>query len=238
MPVRAAVSRQSGHVAMLLVDLERCARSPLWSEASLSGFASLVTHEIRNPLSTIKMSLQIFEHGAALDERERRRLSIASREVRTIERVLNALSELSRNPEPHLVRGDVATVVGEALEACEQELEDREVILRIAVDRGLPPVAIEADRIRLALSHLLVNAAHAMRGGGEVSLSAQRIKAGVCLRVRDRSSTGAEKSVGAGLSLAMVEKIVRAHGGSFSVKASAEGTECRMVLRVAGRQRA
>src|SRR5216683_2526837 len=87
-----AVSQQVGDAALRAEDLAR--------------FASLVAHEIRNPLSAVKIALQTLERHGTLGSNDLRRTSIALREVLNIELLLNEVLEFARPPSLSLVPGD------------------------------------------------------------------------------------------------------------------------------------
>src|SRR5713226_9271675 len=62
----------------------------------ISKLASSLTHEIRNPLSSVKLAVQTVARSPSLSDRDQRRLAIANREIRTLERMLWLLSEYGR----------------------------------------------------------------------------------------------------------------------------------------------
>src|SRR6185295_11888807 len=66
----------------------------------ISKLASSLSHEIRNPLSSVKMAVQTLARNEGLSERDRRRLTIANREIRTMERMLWLFSEYGRDAPP------------------------------------------------------------------------------------------------------------------------------------------
>ncbi|HZH04299.1 MAG TPA: histidine kinase dimerization/phospho-acceptor domain-containing protein, partial [Myxococcaceae bacterium] len=63
----------------------------------ISGLSSSLSHEIRNPLSSVKMAVQTLARNTQLSARDQRRLAIANREIRTVERMLWLLSEYGRD---------------------------------------------------------------------------------------------------------------------------------------------
>ncbi len=231
-PVRVLWTRDGESVVALLIDLERLARSPFTESSSLSRFASMVAHEIRNPLSSIKIVVQTLARGQDVDERTARRMAIAAREIRTVERILSALSELARPAELKPVRSELAAVVADAVAASEAELKDREVLVKTSIEPGLPPVPHDLAKLRLAIGHLLVNAAHGIGRGGEIHIEVIGAADGVTLLIHDTAPQGAAQAAGAGLSLAMVEKIARAHGGQLTMEASATGSRARLFLPI------
>jgi signal transduction histidine kinase len=216
--VRLFWSRQGNKVEALLLDLERAASGPFAQAAAVSRFASMLTHEVRNPLSSVKMVIQTLERSGGLDDRSRKRLLIAAREVRTMERILSALVELAHEPPLRRRPAELGALVQEALHLSEQELADRGLTPKLDVPQGLA-LFCDADRLVLAISHVLAHAARAVTAG-ELSVGAQREGERLRLVIGGASSGPAAPPSGSGISLAMVDKIAREHGGEFSVEES------------------
>ncbi|HME92490.1 MAG TPA: histidine kinase dimerization/phospho-acceptor domain-containing protein, partial [Myxococcaceae bacterium] len=97
----------------------------------ISRLASSLSHEIRNPLSSVKMAVQTLARNPTLSERDQRRLAIANREIRTMERMLWLLSEYGRDSSPTLEPTAVRTLVQEAATLVEPELAERRIEIRI-----------------------------------------------------------------------------------------------------------
>src|SRR2546428_6487278 len=87
----------------------------------LARFASLVAHEVRNPLSAVKIALQTLERHGTLAQNDLRRTSIALREVLNIELLLNEVLEFARPPSLSLIPGDPRLPVEEAVAGVEAE---------------------------------------------------------------------------------------------------------------------
>src|SRR5690606_29803941 len=80
----------------------------------VSRLSSSLSHEIRNPLSSVKMAVQTLQRNTELGDRDKRRLTIANREIRTMERMLWLFSEYGRETPPHLEAMSLRSVLTEA----------------------------------------------------------------------------------------------------------------------------
>ncbi len=217
--VRLFWSTRGPSVELLLLDLERAASGPFAQAAALSRFASMITHEVRNPLSSVKMVIQTLARHGPLDERAQRRLEIAAREVRTIERILTALSELSCDTGRERAEAELAPLLQEALQLSELDVAERGLTVSVELAARLPPLWCDAARIRMALAHLLAYASRAL-AVGELAIGAEAEGEMVRLTVAGPSAGTSAPPSSSNISLAMVDKIARDHGGELSVEES------------------
>lgn len=228
--VRVYWSRQGERLALVLLDLGRAFRGPFSESAALSRMAARLTHEVRNPLASIKMVIQTMARALEQDPRTVRRLAIAAREVRTVERILAALSELARGRAGKPSRVGLAGLIPEAAQICEPELAERGVTIAIALDPDLPEVEGDPERLRLALSHLFVAVGHAMGSAGAISVRARVEGDGVV--VRPEAPAGASQPNPAALSIALVDAIAEESGGELRMEGPEEGAYgCNLWLR-------
>ena len=201
----------------------------------ISKLASSLSHEIRNPLSSVKMAVQTLARNSGLSDRDRRRLTIANREIRTMERMLWLLSEYGRDTPPQTELIPVRVLFQEAASLVEPELAERQVELAFQEDDGeLPPVKVDHGRLRPVLSQLLLNVAQGLEPGARLTITLRRYGKGAQAVIADPAfAVLAEEhrtlyepfgsprlARGAGLSLAALRRVMISHGGQFV----AEGT--------------
>lgn len=200
----------------------------------LARFASLVAHEIRNPLSAVKIALQTLERHGTLAQNDLRRTSIALREVLNIELLLNEVLEFARPPSLSLVPADPRLAVEEAVAGVEAEwAAARGVTFTRKLPERMSPAALDPVRVRTAVKILCRQAAVAAEdaGGGAVEVAMRQLPEGWELSVADPGQTLSpelrekalvpftpQRARGSGLGLAVVARIAREHRGDVSVQ--------------------
>ena len=145
--------------------------------ADLSRFASLLAHEVRNPLSAVKIALQTLERNGQLRENDLRRARIAIREVGNIELLLNEVLEYARPPSLSRVPVDPRDPLREAALKLAADWRGRGVTIRLELPQRMPPVQADPARLVTAAQLLLRLGALAAeeQGGGEVVLSLREL---------------------------------------------------------------
>ena len=199
----------------------------------LARFASLVAHEVRNPLSAVKIALQTLERHGTLAQNDLRRTSIALREVLNIELLLNEVLEFARPPSLSLVPGDPRGPVEEAVAGVEAEWSQRGVIFTRKLPDRMAPFAFDPVRLRTAVKILCRQAAVAAEdaGGGTVEVEVRETPPGWELSVSDPGRTLSpelrdkafvpfmlQRARGSGLGLAVVARIAREHRGEARIQ--------------------
>ena len=198
----------------------------------IARLSSHLSHEIRNPLSSVKMAVQTLARNSTLGDRDKRRLSIANREIRTMERMLWLLSEYGRDTAPNLELSSLRTLVQEASGMVGPELAERRVELEVDEPEGLPRVRVDAARLRPVLAQLLLNVALGQPEDSVLALRLQALPTGqVALQLSDLGAQvqpeeqallfepfGSRVARGAGLSLAALRRVMVGQGGEVRVE--------------------
>jgi len=194
----------------------------------LARFASLVAHEVRNPLSAVKIALQTLERHGTLAQNDLRRTSIALREVLNIELLLNEVLEFARPPSLSLVPVVPVTPVEEAVAGVEAEWAPRGVKFVRKMPERMALAILDPVRGRTAVKILCRQAAAAAdeAGSGTVEVSVREIPSGWELSVADPGQTlplelrekafvpfTPQRARGSGLGLAVVARIALEHRG-------------------------
>ena len=200
--------------------------------ATAGQLASVVAHEIRNPLAVLQSRTERIQEevGAGGDAREiARLLEVIPQEVRRLDRILSNYLSLARMREGG-GRCAVLPVVAGTLELVEKDLSRSQI--RSTIDAGTRDLRarIDAGALRQALMNLFLNARDAMAGGGELRVRLHREDRWVRIEVED-SGEGIDRKVmrrlfepffttrpaGSGLGLAVVESGVDSAGGRIEV---------------------
>ncbi len=207
-----------------LVQAERVAA---WRE-----MAPRLAHELKKPLFPIQLSLETLRR--ALDRNPapepgflRETSDTVLGELRSLNRVIDAFTELARLPRPRLLPTDLNEVVDHVLALYAARAER----VRVEKDRAdLPPVPADADLLARALGNLVANAIEAMPEGGRLRVRTRALPEGAAVDVEDTGPGIKEedrarlltpyfttKPGGTGLGLAIVQGIVSDHGGRLEV---------------------
>ncbi len=228
---------------------ERLARIRTQRLAQLGSLLAGFAHEVRNPLSTIGLNLQLVLEDfkapeTTRDKRTQKRLATVEAEVRRLQKILEEFLSYARAPEPKLVPVDLNARLQALVEFHEPEMRDAKLSLRFYPDAAVGSVPVDWDHVQAAVGNLLRNAKDATPAGGEVLVSTVRDGAFVCVRVTD---TGAgiqrehaprvfepyfsTKKNGTGLGLPTVRRVAEEHGGTLSME-SEVGRGTQFTLRL------
>ncbi len=216
--------------------------------AYVGHLAASLSHEIRNPLSSINMNLQILSEKLQLDGFDRRRLDITVREVSRVENILRQLLDLSRPVDIELGFVDIRELVQGCVDLVEPKTAEKHLKIVQRYARSLPPCKLDAKKLQQALLNLILNAVDVTGEGSPILVFAKTIRIGgtkyLELGVRD-SGPGVDpagisrlfdpfyttKAQGSGLGLSNVKRIVDAHEGNVEVRGR-EGPGATFVMRL------
>jgi nitrogen fixation/metabolism regulation signal transduction histidine kinase len=200
--------------------------------AAIGRMAAHVTHEVRNPLSSIGLNVDMLrEELSDADEESTKLMESIQRELERLESITEEYLRLARLPEPSLTPDDPTDLLRDTAEFVKREMDAAGVELRVELAAQLPEVAMDEPQLRQALLNLLRNAREAMPAGGIAKLEAGRYEGGVRVQVHDEGAGIGEedrqhvfdlfyttKERGTGLGLPLTQQIVVAHGGSIACK--------------------
>ncbi len=217
------------------------------SVIEISRIAGGLAHEIRNPLSTLLLNLQLLDEdlGEGLDEssntlrRARLRIGTARNEAERLQRMLDEflllVSPVGLKPQV----SDLIDVVGELVEFYRPEAQRYGIDIGVDVAGGPLLCRLDTQVFKQALLNLLINAQQAVSGAGIIALALSREEQWALLAVSD-SGEGMEPAVaakamqafystkpnGCGLGLSTTSRIVDAHGGNVKIASSSLGGAC------------
>lgn len=202
----------------------------------LAKLAGSLAHEIKNPLSVIRMNMDLLaeELVAAETPRERRtraRIVVVHEQCTRLENLLHDFLKFARVRSLDLVPGNLNEQLTSVLRLF--AIPAGEVGVRILphLDNELPSVLLDGEMIRAALMNLVKNSLEAMPDGGTLTAITRITRSGVALDLIDTGVGMDErtalhmfeaffstKSGGSGLGLPTARKIIEAHGGRISVQ--------------------
>ena len=217
--------------------------------ATVGRMAAHITHEIRNPLASLGLNVELLGDEVGADNQEARKLVTSiGKEVDRLSDITETYLRFVRLPKPKLEREDLGAIATSVLEFAGSELTLAGITWNIDVEPGLPDVVADESQLRQALLNLLRNAKEAMPSGGHILLAVGQAAEGHVRLVLADSGAGiapenlvnifepffSTKAKGTGLGLALVQQIVGEHGGRIEVDCPpGGGTRFTILLPVA-----
>jgi len=218
--------------------------------AAIGKMAAHVTHEIRNPLSSIGLNIELLEEElakASVPGEAKSLLDAITREVERLGHLSEEYLRVARLPSPRMEADDAATAVREVVVFARPEIERAGCTVTFDARANLPPALFDESQLRQALLNLLRNAREAMPSGGAIDVRVGAEGMSVFIDVDDRGGGIPEdirarvfdpffstKGEGTGLGLAITRQIVEAHGGTIACDPrDGGGTRFRISLPIA-----
>jgi signal transduction histidine kinase len=220
--------------------------------ASIGRLSATIAHEIRNPLTSVKLNIQKLVQEDGLGDEEREHLAISQEGIRQIEKFIKELLDFTRFSDLNTERFSVVQIVEEAVKMMKDAFRDKRIVPERNYADDLPFVQVDGDKMRQVFLNLLRNAYEAVDEGGRISLALsltgddgpRRIK----IRIADNGCGIPEKDwdmifepffttkpTGFGLGLANSRKIVEQHRGSIRVvKKRGRGTAFEIMIPCEG----
>jgi signal transduction histidine kinase len=136
--------------------------------AAVGQLAAGIAHEIRNPLTSIKMIVQLLRRRLKDDDSDRESVQAVLDEINRLEIIINGLLDFARPMELVLKPTDVSHVINDVLKLMEADLRHRKIKLTKRVDEKLPEIMLDADRMKQVFMNVILNSMQAMSEGGEL----------------------------------------------------------------------
>jgi signal transduction histidine kinase len=211
--------------------------------ATLGQIAASVNHEIKTPLNSLYLNLQLLTRKINKyewpEEKPRESLlSVAStidKEIIRISEILEEFVQYARFAPPSVEKEDINQVIGDLAKMVEENAREAGVELKLDLTEGALPALLDNKKIIQALLNLCVNAIHAMPNGGTLTISTTRSRDGnSAIRITDTGSGIEEedlekifepfftkKEKGMGFGLPIVRRIIEDHKGTITCRSKA-----------------
>ncbi len=204
----------------------------------LDPLATGLAHEIKNPLSSLNMNIQLLkEELTDLSENKKiqKKIDIIQKESIRLEEILNDFLRFAKRKKPDLCLENVHNILDEIITFLLPEARQGSILIKKNYCKNLPAIKLDRNLIKQVLLNLIINGEQAMPDGGELSVQTSWDKENVQISLTDTGCGISDPNVnkifdlyystkykGTGLGLATVKQIVEDHGGLISVK-TAEG---------------
>ena len=197
--------------------------------ATIGRFASQIAHEIRNPLSSISLNVELLEDELKGSSEEARGLiRSVLRELDRLNDIVGEYLQFSRFPKPHLKRGRVDGVIQELVQSFKAPAP---VKVQVSLMPSSPEVWLDDGLLRQVLENLVRNAAESIEGDGVIRIETDVVDRFLLIRVKDTGQgippeTQSKlfepffttKAHGTGLGLATSQQIIFEHNGHLLVE--------------------
>jgi len=203
--------------------------------ASIGRVAAGIAHEIRNPLTSVKLNIQKLLQTDHLSEIEKEHLSLSQEGIGQMEKFIKELLNFTRVSELNLDRFSMKKILDESVKMISDSLELKKIQLKKNYQKGLPQVLVDGDKMRQVFLNILRNASEAVDDGGKISIVLSFLKEqeegmirveisdnGCGIPEKDRDIIFepfyTTKPSGIGLGLANARKIIEQHVGSIRIE--------------------
>ena len=220
--------------------------------SALGLLAGEVAHEIRNPLTVLKMLYHSLGLEFPADDPRAEDVRIMGEKMDHLNTIVEQVLTFARNAEPQLQPTDVNKLINDLRVLVRQKTAQQKVELETRFANGLPRVRADGPQLSQVFLNLTLNALEAMPDGGRLTIETRAIHlpksapepthirieftdtgCGMDAETRERAFTSllnTSKPGGTGLGLAIVGRIVESHGGRIKIKPSGSGTTFSILL--------
>lgn len=201
---------------------------------TLGYLAAGMAHEIRNPLNSIALFVQLIKEGVE-DTEKNDYVEKILKEVDRVDATLSKLMETAKRPRFELVEVNIEDIIRKALDSFTPQMNAQAITLIFSPKRRLPRLKADPVEIEQIFTNLFLNSIDEMSGGGKLAIELDHDDRDVIIHVSD-SGRGipaenlpnifdpffSTKNRGTGMGLAIVLRIIKNYGGKIEVTANGE----------------
>ncbi|MDR1868852.1 MAG: PAS domain S-box protein [Treponema sp.] len=219
--------------------------------ASLTTLAAGVAHEIKNPLGSISIQLQLLQKTLAKENKSSGKktskyFNVIKQEVDRLNRIVVDFLFAVRPMSLELREGDINKMISQIMEFLRIEMEQANILCLLELDEELPKILMDERYMKQAILNLVTNARAAMPNGGVLTVATNHVEDEIRISICDTGIGISEENIvkifepyfttketGTGLGLTHVYKIIREHQGEIMVDSAPEqGSEFKIILPI------
>jgi len=208
--------------------------------SELAQIAGSLAHEIKNPLSVIRMNMELVEEDleeseTLLERRVWTKLQTVHAQCQRLEKLLNDFMKFARLRDLDLEIGSLNRQITLVLDMYEAQAKAQGVLINRYLDPELPAMQLDQETLQAALANLVKNSLESMPEDGELTAITRVTPVGIAMDLIDTGCGMSDntalnmfnafyttKPTGSGLGLPMARKVVQAHGGRIDVQSQEE----------------
>lgn len=234
-PTGEAASKTIGHVIILknITPFKEL-------DSAKTNFIATISHELKTPISSIKMSIQLLENSktGSLNEEQLQLLESIREDSNRLLKITGELLDMSQvetgNIQLNMQQSDAYSIVQYAVDATRTQAEQKHIRISVDADDNIPNINMDSEKTAWVLTNFITNAIRYSPEDSEIILSLKKKDKGVCYAVKDFGKgidsryrervferyfqiPGSSKS-GTGLGLAISKDFIEAQGGKIGVE--------------------
>ncbi len=200
--------------------------------AAIGKMSAYLSHEIKTPLSSVKMNVDMLYKNLSLPENQKKSFAIIRKEVNRLDKLLKDVLQFSRQRESYFINVSLYSLIIGIKDLIAPSLKEKNIEFINKVSSEF--IKGDHQKLKTALLHLFENAVDSITGPGEIEVSTKKIDNNVCLFIRD---TGCgipvpekifdpfftTKTTGTGLGLPITKNIITEHNGIIKLVSSKNG---------------
>ena len=205
--------------------------------ATLGQLAAGVAHEINNPLGAILMYSHLSLEEMDAEDPRRKNLEKVTAEATRCKNIVRGLLDFARQSEPNVVEADANEILSRTLSLLQNQAQFQNITITTTLCSSLPKAMMDSGQIQQVFTNIILNAAEAINGQGEINIFTRTIENGQFIEIEladtgcgipqeniekifDPFFTTKEVGHGTGLGLAVSYGIISRHRGTIEVKSS------------------